>query len=234
MRAGGDRGQGGGPGINGARRVVIVWDLPTRLFHWLAAALVAAAYATWRANWMEWHSRVGSLLLALLIFRLLWGLFGSDTARFSRFVASPRTAVRHLAHILRREPDRQAGHNPAGGWMVLFLLALMLGETLTGVYIENDIVNVGPLTEITPAPIAHATEVAHGIFWDILLAAVSLHIAAIIIYATAKRHNLLVPMITGRKTLPASVAPPRMAGLARAAALLACSAVAAAAIVKYV
>jgi len=119
--------------MNGPDRIVEVWDVPIRLCHWLIAVLVAAAYATWRLNWMEWHSRVGSLLLALVIFRLLWGVFGSDTARFSRFVAAPRTALRHLAQSLRREADRQVGHNPAGGWMVLLLLALLLAETLTGV-----------------------------------------------------------------------------------------------------
>ena len=214
-------------------RIVVVWDAPTRLFHWLTAVLVAAAYATWRLNWMEWHSRVGTVLLALLIFRLLWGLFGSDTARFSHFIASPRASVRQLAHIFRRESDRQAGHNPAGGWMVLLLLALLLGETLTGVYIDNDIANVGPLTEFTPAPIADAIEALHATFWNALLAAIALHIAAILVYAIAKRHNLLVPMITGRKTLPAGVVQPRMAGLARASFLLAASGIVAAALVKF-
>ena len=77
-----------------ASRVVRVWDAPTRLFHWLVVVLVAAAYATWRLNWMNWHGRVGEALLALLLFRLLWGFFGSETARFSRFVASPRLARR--------------------------------------------------------------------------------------------------------------------------------------------
>jgi cytochrome b len=213
-------------------RIVVVWDAPTRLFHWLTAVLVAAAYATWRLNWMEWHSRVGTVLLALLIFRLLWGLFGSDTARFSHFIASPRASMRQLAHIFRREPDRQAGHNPAGGWMVLLLLALLLGETLTGVYIENDIANVGPLTEFTPAPVADAIEALHATFWNGLLAAIALHIAAILVYAMAKRHNLLVPMITGRKTLPADVVQPRMAGLARAGLLLAASSIVVAELVR--
>jgi cytochrome b len=219
--------------MKGGFRVVVVWDAPTRLFHWLAAVLVAAAYATWRAGWMEWHSRVGTVLLALVIFRLLWGLFGSDTARFSRFVASPRAAVRQLAGIFRREPDLQAGHNPAGGWMVLLLLALILGETLTGVYVENNVVNDGPLTEITPAPIANAIAALHGMFWDALLAAIVVHIAAILVYAVAKRHNLLVPMITGRKTLPVGAVQPRMAGLARAGLLLAASCLAAAALVNW-
>jgi cytochrome b len=214
-------------------RVVIVWDAPTRLFHWLAAVLVAAAYATWRLNWMEWHSQVGTALLALIIFRLLWGLFGSDTARFSHFIASPRVAVRQLMHIFRREPDRQTGHNPAGGWMVLFLLALLAGETLTGVYVDNDIASVGPLTEVTPVPLANAIERLHRIFWDVLLAAIVLHIAAILVYAVAKRQNLLVPMITGRKNLPAGAVDPRMAGLTRAGLLLAISGIAAAALARF-
>jgi cytochrome b len=233
MLGGDDSRQGEGSRGTEARHVVIVWDSPTRIFHWLAAVLVAAAYATWRLNWMEWHGRIGSVLLALVFFRLLWGFFGSLTARFSGFLASPRMALRHLAQILRREPDRQVGHNPAGGWMVLLLLALLLGETLTGVYIDNDIVNEGPLTEFIPARIANAIDALHGIFWNTLLAAVLLHIAAILLYATVKGHNLLLPMITGRKTLSAGVPQPRMAGLARAAFLLACSGIAAAALVKY-
>src|SRR5208282_4696133 len=103
--------------MSNSARVVRVWDLPVRLFHWLVVALVAAAYATWRLNWMGWHAGVGDALLALVLWRLLWGCFGSDTARFSRFLASPRATLHHLAHIRRREPDREAGHNPAGGWM---------------------------------------------------------------------------------------------------------------------
>jgi cytochrome b len=233
MRAGDDSRQGEASDGTEPRHVVVVWDAPTRIFHWLAAVLVAAAYATWRLKWMEWHGRVGSVLLALLFFRLLWGFFGSATARFSGFLASPRTALRHLAQLLRREPDRQVGHNPAGGWMVLLLLALLLGETLTGIYIDNDIVNEGPLTEIVPARIANAIDALHGVFWNALLAAVVLHVAAILLYATVKRHDLLLPMITGRKTLSAGVPQPRMVGLAWAAFLLACSSIAAAALIKY-
>ena len=77
-------------------RLVVAWDLPTRLFHWLTVALVAAAYATWRLNWMDWHALAGDALLALLLFRVVWGFVGSETARFVRFVASPRAAAHHL------------------------------------------------------------------------------------------------------------------------------------------
>ena len=214
-------------------RRVLVWDIPTRLFHWLAVALVIVAYATLRLNWMDWHARVGDALLTLVLFRLLWGVFGSETTRFSRFVTSPREVARYLAHALRREPDRQVGHNPAGGWMVVLLLALLLGEALTGLYVANDVADDGPFTEMAPAQIANAITALHRIFWDALLAAVALHVLAILVYAVAKRQNLLLPMITGRKTLPPSVAQPRVAGPARAIFLLGCSALAAAALANF-
>lgn len=210
------------------RRAVLVWDAPLRLFHWLVAVLVAAAYATWRLNWMDWHGWIGEALLALILFRLLWGLFGSDTARFSGFLASPRTVMRHIRTLLRREPDHQIGHNPAGGWVVALLLALLLAETLTGLYVANDVADVGPMTEMVPARLANAIAAAHGILWDALLALIVLHVLAIAAYAAAKGQNLLLPMITGRKTLPAEVAAPRMASPARALLLLAVGAAAAA------
>ena len=218
--------------MSNASRVVHVWDAPTRLFHWLVAVLVAAAYATWRLNWMVWHGWVGDVLLTLLLFRLLWGFFGSETARFSRFLVSPGTAARYLVHSLRRESDRQAGHNPAGGWAVLLLLFLLLGEALTGLYVANDIADVGPFTEMTPSPVANAIGALHTIFWDALLAAIALHLLAILAYAVAKGQNLLLPMITGTKVLPESVPPPRIASPARAAFLIAGSAAAAAILIN--
>ncbi len=218
--------------MSNASRVVHVWDAPTRLFHWLVVVLVAAAYATWRLNWMVWHGWVGDVLLALLLFRLLWGFFGSETARFSRFLASPRTAAQYLAHALRREPDRQVGHNPVGGWMVLLLLFLLLGETLTGLYVANDIADVGRFTAMTPAPVANAIAALHAILWDALLGAIVLHLLAILAYAVAKGQNLLFPMITGTKVLPEGMPAPRIASPARAAFLIAGSAAAAAILVN--
>jgi cytochrome b len=212
------------------RRKVAVWDLPLRLFHWLAVALLAAAYATWRFNWMDWHAAIGEALLALVLWRLLWGFFGSDSARFAGFVGSPREALRHLGQIRRREPDHQVGHNPAGGWMVLLLLTLLLGETLTGIYVNNDVADQGPLTEMTPAPVANLITLLHKLLWDALLAAIALHLSAIAGYAVLKRHNLVLPMVVGWKRLPASVPQPRLRGPVRALVLLVCAAAAAAAL----
>ena len=212
---------------------IVVWDVPTRLFHWLTVILVAAAYATWRLNWMDWHAYAGYALLALVVFRLLWGFFGSETARFARFLTAPRRAAGHLAQLLRREPDRQVGHNPAGGWMVLLLLALLLAETLTGIYINNDIADVGPFTELAPAPVANLISTLHDVFWQALLVAVTLHVLAVVLYWAAKRQNLLLPMITGCKMLPLGVRPPAQAGALRALLFLGCSTLTAAALANF-
>jgi cytochrome b len=212
---------------------IVIWDAPTRLFHWLAVALIAAAYGTWRLNWMDWHAWIGDALLALVLFRLLWGFFGSETARFSSFLASPRAAARHLARLLRREPDRQIGHNPAGGWMVILLLALLLGETLTGLYINNDVADAGLFTELVPAPVANLITALHAALWQALLAAVALHLLAIGVYAAIKHQNLLLPMITGRKSLPPEVRPPTLSGPARALVLFGCGVLAAALMMNF-
>jgi cytochrome b len=222
-------------GAKAARgRAILVWDIPTRLFHWVTAALIVAAYVTYLLGSMNWHARSGYAVLALVLFRLLWGFFGSDTSRFARFAAAPSAALAHLGRMFVREPDRQVGHNPAGGWMVFLLLALLLGEALSGVYVQNDVANQGPLTEITPPGIANAISAIHWIFWDALLAAVALHILVIAVYAAAKGHDLVRPMVVGIKTLPADVPQPTMASPARAALLLAVSAIAVALLASFV
>jgi len=221
------------PPTDPPRRTILVWDLPVRLFHWLTVALVVAAYVTWRLNWMDWHAYAGEAVLALVLFRLAWGVMGSETARFTRFLASPRAAFRHLAHILRREPDEQAGHNPAGGWMVVLMLALLVGQTLTGIIDNNDVADAGPLTDIMPAWLSNLIDDLHGWLWNALLAAIALHVLAIALYAVAKRQNLVQPMLTGRKKLPAEASSPRVASPLLALLALAGAAAAAAALASF-
>lgn len=169
---------------------------------------------------MVWHGWVGDAALTLLLFRLSWGVFGAETARFSHFLSSPRMVLQHLKNSLRREPDLQVGHNPAGGWMVLILLALLLVETLTGLYVANDIADEGPMTEMAPAWLANAIESSHAVVWDALLAAIVLHVLAIAGFALIKGQNLLAPMVTGTKLLPATIAAPRSGSPALAVLLL--------------
>ncbi|WP_241023341.1 cytochrome b/b6 domain-containing protein [Paraburkholderia sp. Ac-20340] len=194
-------------------RRVRVWDLPTRLFHWLTVGLVALAWLSQRMNWMQLHVRAGETLLALVLFRLMWGCCGSETARFTRFLATPAAAWRHLRQLGRREPDVQVGHNAAGGWMVMLLLALLFAETLSGLYVNNDIADEGPLSEIVPAAIANMISAIHAYGWDVLAAAVVLHVCAIGLYALLKGHNLVGPMVTGIKPLPVTSRAPRRTSL---------------------
>jgi cytochrome b len=182
---------------------------------------------------MLWHARFGYALLALVLFRLLWGFFGSDTARFASFLAAPAAALRYLGEILRSTPERRVGHNPAGGWMVLLLIVLMLAQSLTGLYVDNDIADQGPLTELVPAALANAITALHDvILWDALLAAIALHVLAIAFYA-AKGANLVGPMVTGRGEAPAGARAPRLASLTRAVVLLALSALITVVLARY-
>jgi cytochrome b len=214
-------------------RALSVWELPLRLFHWAIVVLVAAAYLTWRLNWMDWHVWIGLAALTALLFRILWGFWGGESARFAHFAAGPRAALEHLRHLARREPDYQVGHNPAGAWMVWLLLVALLVQTLSGLIVNNDIADAGPLTERMPAALSNAITAAHRIGWDVLAAAVAVHITAILWYALAKGQNLITPMLSGRKQLPYELAAPREGGTLRALALLAISALCVAALARF-
>ena len=208
-----------------------VWDGATRLFHWLAVLLFVLSYVSITLAvgkdalfWMRIHITSGETMLALLVFRLIWGVVGSDTSRFARFVVSPLRALTHLRHIARREPDTQIGHNAAGGWMVVFLLALLAAQVVTGLCANDDGSTEGPLAKYIGKAASDAVANAHGIIFNALAAAIVLHIVAIITYWLLKRHNLVRPMITGRKRLPAATRVPRMASPLLAAVTLLVSA----------
>ena len=207
-------------------RPVRIWDLPTRVFHWSVVLLVLASWFTNRMNWMDLHFLSGYALLGLLIFRLLWGFLGSQTARFASFLRSPARAVEHLRHFFVREPDREVGHNAAGGWMVLGLLTLLLVQVATGLGSNDDIMVEGPLAKYVGKEWSDWLGTVHAINFKLIELAVLAHICAVLAYAAFKRQNLVRPMITGIKQLPASIRAPRMAS-----PLLATLAIASAAIV---
>ncbi|WP_158923149.1 cytochrome b/b6 domain-containing protein [Acidisphaera sp. S103] len=194
-------------------RRIKVWDLPVRLFHWLLVALILAAWVTQYLNRMTLHVWIGEWILTLLLFRVVWGFIGSDTARFSWFLRSPLAALRHLAHLGRREPDREIGHNAAGGWMVLVMLALIGIQVGTGLC-ANDLDDggdtEGPLMHLVGKDRSDWLTHIHGLNFTAIEAVIVLHVLAIVAYAVLKRHNLVRPMVTGTKLLPADVAAPRV------------------------
>jgi len=187
-----------------------VWDLPVRVFHWALVALILAAWLSQYLNRMDIHMWIGEWILALLLFRIVWGFVGSDTARFSRFLQSPWAALRHLAHLRRREPDREIGHNAAGGWMVLVMLGLLGLQAGTGLFSNDDSDTEGPLMHLISKDQSDWLSHIHYLNFKAIEAVIVLHVLAIAAYALLKRQNLVRPMVTGTKLMPDDVVAPRL------------------------
>lgn len=194
-------------------RRIKVWDLPVRLFHWLLVALILAAWVTQYLDRMDLHVWIGEWILTLLLFRVVWGFVGSDTARFSGFLRSPLAGLRHLAHLGRREPDRGIGHNAAGGWMVLVMLALIGVQVGTGLC-ANDLDDggdtEGPLMHLVGKDRSDWLTHIHALNFTLIEVVIALHVLAIVVYAVLKRQNLVRPMVTGTKLMPADAVAPRV------------------------
>ncbi|MBP0445512.1 cytochrome b/b6 domain-containing protein [Roseomonas sp. SSH11] len=209
-----------------ARIRVKVWDGWIRLFHWGLVALIGFSWWSAETGRLDWHILSGEVILALLLFRLAWGFLGSDTARFSRFLRSPVEGLRHLRHLHRREPDTEIGHNAAGGWMVLVLLGLILAQAVSGLFTDDGILARGPLARSVSPGLADSARSLHFLVFDLVLIAIGLHVLAVLAYAVLKRHDLVRPMVTGFKKLPAGFAAraPRMGSPWLALVLLALAA----------
>lgn len=189
-----------------------VWDAPVRLFHWTLVALVAAAVLSIEVfNNLRIHMLIGQAILALLVFRIVWGFIGSDTARFAKFLRNPIHAVTHLMQMTKKEPDTEVGHNAAGGWMVLVLLLVLLAQTATGLLSADEESFVeAPLNHLVGGALGGKILSWHRLIFDGILVLVGAHVLAVIAYAVLKRHDLVRPMITGKKRLPAATPQPRM------------------------
>ncbi|MFZ5483159.1 MAG: cytochrome b/b6 domain-containing protein [Pseudomonadota bacterium] len=180
-------------------RELPIWDLPVRLFHWLLAVAVVGAVLTAQigGNLMVWHGRLGSLILGLIVFRLVWGVLGSRTARFTAFVRGPSAILAYL-----RGQWTGLGHNPLGALSVLALLGSIGFQAVSGHFADDDIAFKGPLAPLLDT---HGRELAtrlHHLASNGLYALVVLHLLAIGFYARVKRQNLIRPMLTGRGPVP--------------------------------
>jgi cytochrome b len=190
-----------------------VWDLPTRIFHWALAALVVFSFTTGKigGTWLDWHMKSGYAILALLLFRLAWGLVGSDTARFGHFVRGPRAAWGYARAAWRSRPPPGIGHNPLGGWMVLCMIAVLLVQATTGLFVDDEISTRGPLAgTVSNAVVARMTAIHHYNQW-LLVAAVGVHVVAIAFYRLRLETDLVSPMVSGWMAVPAGLRPPQPA-----------------------
>ncbi len=172
-----------------------VWDGPTRLFHWLLVGLFAFSWWTAEHDQMDRHLVSGLILLALLVFRLLWGVVGGSTARFSHFVKAPR----HVLRYLRGEQAVTApGHNPLGAYSVVALLGLLVILVVAGLFaVDVDGLESGPLADLVTFDHGRLASHLHGLAFKLLEWLILLHILAVLYYGLHGR-NLLLPMITGR------------------------------------
>lgn len=180
---------------------VRVWDLPTRLFHWFLLVGVVAAFISVKlgGNAMVWHGRAGTFVLSLLMFRILWGLIGSPTARFANFVKGPRAIWLYLRGASPKHLT--LGHNPLGALSVVALLGVFLFQALTGLGTSDDIFFDGPLVKDLGSETVSLVTSLHKSTEPFLLGLVGLHVAAIVFYRLAKKTNLVTPMITGHKVI---------------------------------
>jgi cytochrome b len=174
-----------------------VWDLPLRLFHWTLAALIVVSVVTQNigGNAMEWHFLSGYAVLALILFRILWGLLGTRYARFSSFIYGPAS----FADFLRGGKLRNyLGHNPLGSLSVFALLIAVLVQAVTGLFANDDIASEGPLVKFITKDLSdQITWIHKDVSALAIYVLIGLHIAAIAYYAIARKQDLVKPMITG-------------------------------------
>jgi len=195
-------------GMGDATRSVRVWDVPVRIFHWLLVALIMTSWVTSEIgdDAMTYHRWSGYSILTLVLFRLVWGFVGSRHARFAAFAYGPRSVLGYARELLQLSPPYYAGHNPLGGWSVILMLISVVLQATTGLFANDDAAAEGPLSRLVSASAASLLTTIHRYNFNVLLALIAVHVAAVLFYLIVKRENLIVAMITGRKQVPAQFA----------------------------
>ncbi len=185
-------------------RTVPVWDVATRLFHWALVAMIVLAYVTNKLAptiGFQWHKINGYAILALLLFRVLWGVFGSSTARFATFVR-PFSVISYLCDTVRGAGKHYLGHNPAGAMMIVALLVAVTAQALTGLFTADDfemMLFAGPFAGKIAESTAAAFSAYHRIGFYLILALVCVHVLANVLYAVTQRDGMIQAMVSGRK-----------------------------------
>jgi cytochrome b len=204
---------------DGAGTRVRIWDLPTRMFHWSLAASLVGLTATGYAGgaWMQTHGRIGSFVLALLLFRVVWGCVGGLWSRFTSFVPTPGALMRYLRG--QATPEQEAGHSPIGALSVLAMLLVLFTQVATGLVADDGGGFTGPLNELVSSAAGLTATVLHKQVGQwLLFGLVLLHVVAIAFYRIVRRRKLVQAMLDGDKVLPQRVQPARDDARTRAAA----------------
>jgi len=177
-----------------------VWDIGTRLFHWLLAISfglsVYSAFQDKFGIYADMHLYAGLAILVLVVWRIVWGFVGSETSRFSQFVKSPQHTLRYLT----ASTTPPIGHNPLGGYSVLLMLLLLLAQASLGLFASDDMLFSGPLSAHAGAAAGDIRDI-HALLGRILMAVVALHLTAVFWYSIRHKAKLIWPMLTGFKTL---------------------------------
>jgi cytochrome b len=202
-----------------------VWDLPVRIFHWLLVLLVIAQITTASigGNAMQLHALGGYSILALVLFRILWGFLGGTHARFHDFMRGPAAVIRYAKSLRKGSYVEHRGHNPLGGWSVMAMLGSLLVQGATGLFANDDVMMEGPLVKHVSGRASEIATAIHDVNGAVLIGLIAMHVAAVLFYLLARKENLIAPMISGRKRSGPSAASAHYGKAWLAAILLGCS-----------
>ncbi|MAB11460.1 cytochrome b/b6 domain-containing protein [Hyphomonas sp.] len=179
---------------------ILVWDGALRLFHWSTVLLVAAMWWSAENHMMDWHRRMGMILVGLVTFRLAWGLLGPRTARFTSWQLGPGAMLGYLKSLKRGVHKPSFGHNPIGTLSVIAMLAALCVQLGTGLFaVDVDGLESGPLSTLVSFEAGRQAAEIHEISFNILVALIGLHVAAVAVYLIFFKDNLVRPMVTGRR-----------------------------------
>ena len=194
---------------------ILIWDFPVRLFHWSLVLMFCISWITAEigGNAMQYHMWSGYVVVGLVLFRILWGIAGSESARFSHFIHGPASVLSYTRSLFKPGYKTETGHTPLGGWSVISLLLVLATQAISGLFSNDDIANEGPLYHLVRKATSNFLSVVHQYFFNVLLGLVVLHLAAIVFYRMKHRDNLVKPMITGYKVVDANVTEPKQSNL---------------------
>ncbi|MDE0930949.1 MAG: cytochrome b/b6 domain-containing protein [Halioglobus sp.] len=170
-----------------------LWDIPTRIFHWLVVCCLPIAWWSAEEERFDVHQWTGYTVLVLVSSRIVWGFIGSRHSRFTDFVVGPA----RVRAYLRGQGSSSAGHNPLGGWSVLLLLSLLLAQAISGLFNSDDVLFSGPLYYWADSDFRDAMGVVHDVAFNGLLALVCLHVVAVLYHQLKLKEKLLQAMLRG-------------------------------------